>query len=171
MKIKKFKVLVLKIKKRYFLKKKKVKAIKEELGELGDYGSFINNKDTLEMLEAEDYDFILVNGEPYIIMINGKPFPTLKAALNIELDSKVVVVDMGAVRFVTKGADVMSPGIVDADESIVEDDVVIIVEETHNKPLAMGIALITGPEMVENSEGKAIKSLHYVGDAIWNLEV
>ena len=125
-----------------------MKAIKEELG---DYGSFINNKDTLEMLEAEDYDFILVNGEPYIIMINGKPYPTLKAALNIELDSKVVVVDM--------------------DESIVEDDVVIIVEETHNKPLAMGIALITGPEMVENSEGKAIKSLHYVGDAIWNLEV
>ena len=97
-------MLVLKIKKRYFLKKKKVKAIKEELG---DYGSFINNKDTLEMLEAEDYDFILVNGEPYIIMINGKPYPTLKAALNIELDSKVVVVDMGAVRFVTKGADVM----------------------------------------------------------------
>ncbi len=161
-------MLVLKIKKRYFLKKKKVKAIKEELG---DYGSFINNKDTLELLEAEDYDFILVNGEPYIIMINSKPYPTLKAALNIELDSKVVVVDMGAVRFVTKGADVMSPGIVDADESIVEDDVVIIVEETHNKPLAMGIALITGPEMVENSEGKAIKSLHYVGDAIWNLEV
>ena len=158
----------MKIKKRYFLKKKKVKAIKEELG---DYGSFIDNKDTLEMLEAEDYDFILVNGEPYIIMINGKPYPTLKAALNIELDSKVVVVDMGAVRFVTKGADVMSPGIVDADESIVEDDVVIIVEETHNKPLAMGIALISGPEMVENSEGKAIKSLHFVGDAIWNLEV
>ena len=122
-----------------------------------------------------EINFILVNGEPYIIIINGKPYPTLKAALNIELDSKVVVVDMGAVRFVTKGADVMSPGIVDADESIVEDDVVIIVEETHNKPLAMGIALITGPEMgpemVENSEGKAIKSLHYVGDAIWNLEV
>ena len=113
----------MKIKKRYFLKKKKVKAIKEELG---DYGSFINNKDTLEMLEAEDYDFILVNGEPYIIMINGKPYPTLKAALNIELDSKVVVVDMGAVRFVTKGADVMSPGIVDADESIVEDDVLLM---------------------------------------------
>ena len=48
MKIKKFKVLVLKIKKRYFLKKKKVKAIKEELG---DYGSFINNKDTLEIVK------------------------------------------------------------------------------------------------------------------------
>ena len=89
----------------------------------------------------------------------------------MELDSKVVVVDMGAVRFVTKGADIMSPGIVDADDSIVEDDIVIIVEETHNKPLAIGISLITGPEMVENSEGKAIKNIHYVGDAIWNLEL
>ena len=161
-------MLVLKIKKRYFLKKKKVKEIKSELG---DYGSFINNKDTLEMLEAEDYDFILVNGEPYIIMINEKPYPTIKAALNAELNSKVVVVDMGAVRFVTKGADVMCPGIVDADEDIEKDDIVLIVDETHNKPLAIGISLISGPEMVENDSGKAIKSIHYVGDAIWNLEV
>jgi len=159
---------MMKIKKRYFLKKKKVKEIKKELG---DYGSFINNKDKLELLESEDYDFILVNGEPYIIIINNKPYPTLKAALNIELDSKVVTVDMGAVRFVTKGADIMSPGIVDADEDITEGDIVLIVDETHHKPLAIGNSLITGPEMVENTEGKAIKSIHYVGDEIWNLEI
>ena len=53
-------VLILKIKKRYYLKKKKVKEIKKELG---DYGSFIGNKDTLELLESEDYDFILVNAD------------------------------------------------------------------------------------------------------------
>ncbi|MDO5850590.1 MAG: RNA-binding protein [Methanobacteriaceae archaeon] len=158
----------MKIKKRYFLKKKKVKEIKAELGE---YGSFIGNKDKLEFLEAEKYDFILVNGEPYIIMINDKPYPTLKAALNIDLEGKIVVVDMGAVRFMSKGADVMSPGIVDADEDIVEGDIVLIVDETHNKPLAIGISQITGPEMVENTEGKAIKTIHYVGDDIWNLEV
>ncbi len=158
----------MKIKKRYFLKKKKVKEIKAELGE---YGSFIENKDKLEFLESEKYDFILVNGEPYIIMINDKPYPTLKAALNIDLGGKVVVVDMGAVRFMSKGADVMSPGIVDADDEIVEGDIVLIVDETHNKPLAIGISQITGPEMVENTEGKAIKTIHYVGDDIWNLEV
>lgn len=158
----------MKIKKRYFLKKKKVKEIKSELG---NYGSFISNKDKLEMLESEKYDFILVNGEPYIIIINDKPYPTLKAALNLELDGKVVVVDMDAVRFMSKGADVMSPGIVDADEEIVPEDIVLIVDETHNKPLAIGISQITGPEMVENDEGKAIKTIHYVGDEIWNLEV
>ena len=42
---------------------------------------------------------------------------------------------------------------------------------SHNKPLAIGISLITGPEMVENDEGKAIKSIHHVGDEIWNLEI
>ena len=87
------------------------------------------------------------------------------------LIGKVVVVDMGAVRFMSKGADVMSPGIVDADDEIVEGDIVLIVDETHNKPLAIGISQITGPEMVENTEGKAIKTIHYVGDDIWNLEV
>lgn len=161
-------VLILKIKKRYYLKKKKVKEIKKDLGE---YGSFIGNKDTLELLESEDYDFILVNGEPYIIMIKDKPYPTLKAALNENLGGKIVVVDMGAIRFVTNGADVMSPGIVEADETIEKDDIVLIVDETHNKPLAIGISLITGPEMVENDEGKAIKSIHHVGDEIWNLEI
>ena len=54
---------------------------------------------------------------------------------------------------------------------IVEDEIVVIVDETHNKPLAIGMSLITGPEMVENSKGKAIKNLHFVGDAIWNLEI
>ena len=71
----------------------------------------------------------------------------------------------------TNGADVMSPGIVEADETIEKDDIVLIVDETHNKPLAIGISLITGPEMVENDEGKAIKSIHHVGDEIWNLEI
>ena len=161
-------MLVLKIKKRYFLKKKKVKEIKNDLG---DYGSFINNKDTLEMLEAEDYDFILVNGEPYVIMINGKPYPTLKAALNMELDSKVVVVDMGAVRFVTKGADIMSPGIVAASEGVEAGDIVLIIDETHGKPLAIGVSLISGEEMVVNDSGKAVATKHYVGDDIWNFEI
>jgi PUA domain protein len=36
------------------------------------------------------------------------------------------------------GADVMSPGIVEADPQIKEGDTVIIVDEKHHKPLAMG---------------------------------
>ncbi len=162
-------MLVLIIKKRYYLKKKRIKEIKNELAQ---YGSLINNKDKVEVLETDDYNYILVNGEPYIIMIEDNPYPTLKAILsNPDLENKKVVVDMGAVRFVTNGADIMSPGIVDADESITEGDVVVIEDVNNHKPLAIGESLITGSEMVESSKGKAINSLHFVGDDIWNLEI
>ena len=77
---------------------------------------------------------------------------------------------MGAVRFMANGADVMSPGIVDADPDLVEGDVVVVVDETHRKPLAVGISLISGSEMVENDKGKAVKTIHFIGDPIWDLE-
>ncbi len=160
--------MAIKVKKRNFLKKKKIKQIKNDLGE---YSGLLENKKNVEILEAEPNSFILVDGEPYIIIIDDKAFPTLKAALDNEIDGKSVTVDMGAVRFVTNGADIMSPGIVAADDGISPGDIVLIVDETHNKPLAIGVSLITGEEMVENDSGKAIETKHYVGDEIWNFEL
>jgi PUA domain protein len=64
----------------------------------------------------------------------------------------------------------MCPGIVSADPDIKAGDPVIIVEETHNKPLAIGTAIISGADM-KASSGKAIKSVHYVGDKLWNLDI
>ena len=51
------------------------------------------------------------------------------------------------------------------------EDIVLIIDETHGKPLAIGISLITGEEMVKNDSGKAIETKHYVGDDIWNFEL
>ena len=47
----------------------------------------------------------------------------------------------------------------------------LIIEETHKKPIAIGTSLISGEEMIENSKGKAIENLHYVGDTIWDLKI
>ena len=63
----------------------------------------------------------------------------------------------------------MAPGIVDADPSILKDDYVWICDENNKKPLAIGIALMSGEQMKQSKEGKAIKNLHYVGDELWNL--
>ncbi|MGP8331127.1 MAG: PUA domain-containing protein, partial [Methanosarcinaceae archaeon] len=60
--------------------------------------------------------------------------------------------------------------IVSADPDIMKGDLVIIKEETHGKPLAIGRALISGEAMTADS-GKAIKSLHYVGDKLWNIDL
>jgi len=158
----------LKIRKRYHLQKKKLKKVKEQLGE---FSSLIKPKSKIEILETDLYDMILIDGKPLIMDIDNTYFPTIKGALELELTRSYVVVDMGAVKFVAKGADIMSPGITEADLNIRKGDLVIIVDETHKKPLAIGKSLISGQEMVKNTEGKAIKTIHYIGDKIWDLEV
>jgi PUA domain protein len=80
-----------------------------------------------------------------------------------------VTIDMGAIGFITKGADVMAPGITDADPGIQKDDIVWVCDEKHHKTLAVGIALLTGEEMKLKQPGKAVKILHYVGDRLWTL--
>ncbi|WP_084790357.1 RNA-binding protein [Methanosphaera sp. WGK6] len=159
----------LKIKKRNFLKNKKIKEIKKELG---NYGEIIPKKSQVELVKIEELpDILLIDGKPLLMQTDDKIIPTLKATLNLEITEKYAVVDMGAINFVIKGADIMSPGIVDADKTIVPGDTIIIIDETHKKPLAIGTSMITGQEMIENNKGKAIKNLHYVGDPIWELEI
>jgi PUA domain protein len=158
----------LKVRKRYYLQKKKLKKL---IDHLGDYSTLIQPKSKVEILETDLYDIILIDGKPLVMTIDETYFPTLKGALELEITTKYVVVDMGAVKFVAKGADVMSPGITEADPDVQEGDLVIIVDETHKKPLATGRAIISGPEMVENNEGKAIKTIHYIGDKLWNLTI
>lgn len=157
----------MKVKKRYYLQKKKLKDIKKELG---DYSVLIPSKAKVELLETEECPVILVDGQPLIMILDDQPFPTLKGALTMDLDFNYVVVDMGAVKFMANGADVMSPGVVDADPYIKEGDTVVIVDETHKKPLAIGSSIISGKEMVENTKGKAVKTIHFIGDKIWELE-
>ena len=160
--------MTIKVKKRNFLKKKKIKEIKEELGE---YGNLLEGKKNIELLEAKPTSIILVNGEPYIILIDEKPFPTLKAVIANEITAKTVTVDMGAIKFITNGADIMSPGVVSAEKEIRPGDIVVVVDANHKKPLAIGVSLITGMEMIKNTAGKAVETKHYVGDDIWNFEI
>lgn len=141
------------------------------MNKLGQYSNLIQKKSKIEILESDLYDIILIDGKPLIMMIDDTPFPTLKGALESDITTQYVVVDMGAVKFVAKGADIMSPGITEADPDIKKEDLVIIVDETHKKPLAIGRALISGSQMVENETGKAIKTIHYIGDKLWNLDI
>jgi PUA domain protein len=73
------------------------------------------------------------------------------------------------VKFLINGADVMGRGIAEADITIKEGDLVIVVEKAHGKAVAIGRALVSGNEMVGKA-GKAVKSIHYVGDELWTFE-
>lgn len=92
--------------------------------------------------------------------------PSLKLLLTQPSLLPTVTVDMGAVRFVTRGADIMRPGIVSNDD-FEKGALVAVVDETHNKPLAIGQALVSGEDMRSASEGRVVQNLHYVGDDLW----
>ncbi len=158
----------MKIRSRNILRKTDEKALINDIVEaFGDAGAFIGHK--LELVESDDAEFVFVDGEPLLFKTEGKIFPTVKGALKLAPSQRKVVVDPGAVKFIINGADVMGPGIIEADPNIKEGDLVIVVEKTHGKALAIGKALISGKDMAGRS-GKAVKSIHYVGDELWNLE-
>lgn len=110
----------------------------------------------------------IVNGRIIGIEEEGGLLLTLHGIMELSPSKKFVTVDMGAVKFLANGADVMSPGIIDADMNIEKDDIVYVQDVNHKRPLCVGRALHSGEEMVKGSSGKSIKTMHYVSDEIWN---
>ena len=136
--------------------------------------------------EDSDWDVVLVDGEPYVLYVESEaheapdgggdaagadePFLTVQGANAHPPEEHVVTVDTGAISFVSDGADIMRPGITEADDDIAEGDLVIINEEAHGKFLAIGRALVDGSDMAGES-GKVVKSIHHVGDDLFEFSV
>ncbi|MEW5937681.1 MAG: PUA domain-containing protein [Candidatus Thermoplasmatota archaeon] len=95
--------------------------------------------------------------------------PSIHALLMHRPEGRYITVDMGAVPYVYNGADVMSPGVVSADPSIKEGEGAWVRDERNLAPLAVGIALVPGG-MMRGSKGKALRTVHHVGDRFWGLE-
>jgi len=137
--------------------------------ELESYGVEISKKDQVELVENK-YKIILINKKPAFFYYDGKPVPTLKYLQENNVLKKITV-DMGAVKFMVNGADVMRPGIVEIEEGITKDEFVAVIDKNNKKPLAVGVALFDFEEMKKMSSGKVIKNIHYVGDELWRMEV
>ena len=77
-----------------------------------------------------------------------------------------VEVDMGAVKFMCKGANLMRPGIKKFSE-FEKEKLVCIVEETHHKFLAVGKAMVSSSELEKMEKGEVIQNIHYISDKFW----
>ncbi|MBP2134265.1 PUA domain protein [Methanomicrobium sp. W14] len=160
------------IKKRYTVRKSKLSEIYRDLKENIGQSSELFKSDRVEIVETTaDLAIYLVDRKPYLMEIGGSVFPTLHGAVDRPFPEKRITVDPGAIPFMAKGADLMRPGIVSASDDIKKGKPVIIAEEKHNKPLAIGIALMDTEEMMAAETGKTAKNVHHVGDEIWSLEI
>lgn len=158
------------VKSRHHLRSDAIERIETDLA--GSLGVDIDG-DSFEHVEFTDTstELVLIDDEPLITYFgedSSEPFLTVRGANAYPPQRRVVTVDAGAVSFVSDGADVMRPGIADADEEIESGDLVVITEQSHGKALAIGRSRVDGTALVGDS-GKVVDSLHHVGDDLYNV--
>lgn len=108
---------------------------------------------------------IMAGGGLRILAVGGRHVPFLSAT---ELLGRFpsVTVDMGAVRFMCKGANVMRPGIV-AHTEFGEGDTVCVADESQHKFLAVGRALVPSSAVGGMERGEVLENVHYISDRYW----
>lgn len=152
------------------------KQIRKEMSEISDIIGVELNFPTsfLEKGHFQERDLILVDKMPLAIQIdtdNGKIwYPTIRGILAWGTEKSWASVDHGAIPFLMNGADCMGAGVHQADPNIKPGDLMWIRDLQHGKPLAIGTAAVSGIEMAEMTKGKAINTIHWVGDELWELE-
>ena len=157
------------VRSRHHLRSDAVRDIEDALAERLGVDIDADTYEEVDLADA-DWEVVLVDGEPLVFYDEDEPFMTVRGANEYPPERNIVTVDAGAIQFVSDGADVMRPGIVDADESIAAGDLVVIAEESHGKVLAVGRSRIDGDDLL-GEEGKVIDSLHHVGDDLYEFSV
>ena len=158
----------LRLRHRHRLRRKEVAQLVTDIERTHGCPTF-GSDDVLEVAEAGQYRLLISKGKAFGIYIGDELFLSIRGLLEHQAIKRYVTVDMGAVKFIANGADVMAPGVVDAELSIREEQGVWVRDLKNNQPLAVGIALMDARTMIDAVEGKAVNTIHYVGDKIWMI--
>lgn len=156
----------IRIKKRKRMREKDAKELSSVLEDVVGVPVF-GEDEPVDTAESTDYDLIFVGGDIIGLIYEEKPFLTIRGMLKYKPIKRYVTVDMGAVPYISNGADAMGPGITDADSDIEEGDMVWIRDINNKVPLAVGVALKPASELIKKLPGKAVKTIHYIGDKLW----
>ena len=133
----------------------------------------VSEKWKMEFPKIKNLKVHQISNEAQIIIGNGiKILKTdeeyLPFLTEIEMLKKFpnVIVDVGAIKFMCKGANLMRPGIKKFTE-FEKDQLVCIIEESHHKFLAIGKAIVSSAELETMEKGEVIKNMHYISDKFW----
>jgi len=154
---------------RYSLKTKEAKQILTEASKnlKLDIEALFGSKVNVEVVESDVGAVYLIGGKPLLYKAGDKVLPTLHFS-EFTAQAPKIVVDMGAVPYVCKGADVMAPGIVRIEGEFSKGDLVLVVDMKFGKALALGESLYDAENAKQTKKGPVVKTLHYVSDKIWD---
>ena len=121
----------------------------------------------LKVYEIDNETQLITGEQIKILKIKDEHLPFLSEISLLE-KFPFVQVDMGAVKFMCKGANLMRPGIKKFSE-FSKNDIVCIVEESQNKFLAVGRSEMDSSELESMKKGEVLKNLHYISDKAWEV--
>ncbi|RNJ77401.1 MAG: RNA-binding protein [Nitrosopumilus sp. H8] len=130
-----------------------------------DWGITIPKIKNLMVYEIDSESQVIVGGSTRMIKTDGAYLPFLSDVETLARFPSVTV-DMGAVKFVCKGADIMRPGITGSTD-FESGGIVCVIEESQKKFLAVGRALVGSSEMDGMEKGQIIRNIHYISDKFW----
>ncbi|MDR0372628.1 MAG: DUF1947 domain-containing protein [Nitrososphaerota archaeon] len=132
-----------------------------------NFDELFGAKAGVEIVESDVGLIYLISGRPILYKSGDRILPTLLFA---EFTAKApkIVVDMGAVPYVCKGATVMAPGIVRVEGEFAAGDLVLVTDIKHGKALAIGESIMDADVARQTEKGPVVKVLNYVGDKIWD---
>ncbi len=159
---------------RWVLSKKDKKKLFNEITRL--YPGLNLSRDlNIEIVIEDDIQLYLFNSIPAFIELYYSDrrllVPHLKYLLKTEFRRwlPVLVVDEGAVKPISRGADLMRPGIIRIEGTFKAGDIVAVVEPSRGLPLAIHLAQYDSEEIIAMEKGRVSKSLHHLGDKYWKL--
>ena len=121
----------------------------------------------LKIHQISEQSQIITGNEMKILNVDDEYIPFLSETEMLK-KFPYVMVDMGAVKFMCNGANVMRPGIKKHSE-FEKDNMVCIIEESQNKFLAVGKALVSSQDIENMEKGEIIKNIHYISDKYWEI--
>lgn len=150
------------------LKKSEIKKIFPEIDKFKNELEFDEKRTRIEIIATDTGSLYLFEGKPLLFKSEEKLIPTLFFDRYITSAPKIIV-DMGAVPHLCNGADVMAPGVQKVADEFSKGGLVLIVDEKYGKVIAIGEALFNSNEIIKMNQGKIIRTLHYVGDNIYEI--
>jgi len=154
-----------------YLSKRDSARLLEMIGKLGWTSGIAGGKiKNVLQIAGEDFKVYVVGG--YVLAEVGEIiFPTLHEEYNRGLLERppALVVDMGAVPHIARGADVMRPGVRSFQGSFDEGDLLVVRDEKNLRPIAISRALKSLEECRAMERGKIAENIHHVDDKIWKL--
>ncbi len=160
-------------KKKYFMSNKHKKQFFETIDWIPDEVKKQLKKEQLQIIEYPDKKIIAKKNTIYFIIKNEFVIPTITFVRSFSTNLKRITIDLPAIRYISNGADVMAPGIIEYPLNLEKGEIVIIDEERNKTPIAIGKALVSGDDLKKIKEttnkGKVIQNLHYLKDRYSDL--